>query len=293
MPYSHLTNAVTSDANLRQEDIESLRQNVAVRDGDDLIEISLPEEEDDGRISVNINASGEEEDEELNEEGTDASEESGVDEDAGEADVPEFHQVDPKSLEEASEVLAEATEGHKEIIAEAMSKGLTQEQVAQFQTEYDAGGLSDASYESLQALGYSKSFVNSFMAGQQSVADNFVRELVGYCGGEDSFDKLTAFIGANQPDTAKAFNAAVERNDVTTIKALLDSAKGQMRQSFGKQPKRNLAAQAKPSNVVKAPTQVEGFASRAEMVKAMSDKRYERDAAYRREVELKVFHAQF
>lgn len=293
MPYSHLTNAVTSDANLRQEDIESLRQNVAVRDGDDLIEIDLPEEEeDDGRIAVNISTTGEE-DEELNEEGDEGSEESGVDEDAGESDIPEFHKVDPKSLEEASAVLAEATTGHKEIIAEAMSKGLTEDQVAQFQTEYDAGGLSDKSYEALSALGYSKAFVNSFMAGQQSVADAFARELIGYCGGQDSFDKLTAYIGANQPDTAEAFNAAVERNDVTTIKALLNSAKGQMRQSFGKQPKRNLAAQAKPSNVAKAPTQVEGFESRAEMVKAMSDKRYERDAAYRREVELKVFHATF
>ncbi|MGL5566922.1 MAG: capsid assembly protein, partial [Plesiomonas sp.] len=224
MPYSHLTNAVTSDANLTQTDLEMLAKPVAVRDGDDLIKISLPEEEEDeSRISVNINTTGEddeEEDEELSGEGgTDDSEESGVDEDAGESDVPDFHKVDPKSLEEASSVLAEATAGHKEIIAEAMAKGLTQEQVQEFQSEYDAGGLSDKSYEALEALGYTKAFVNSFMAGQQSVADNFVRELVGYCGGQASFDKISAYMSANQPDTAKAFNAAVERNDVTTIKA--------------------------------------------------------------------------
>ncbi|MGL5565645.1 MAG: capsid assembly protein [Plesiomonas sp.] len=299
MPYSHLTNAVTSDANLSQTDLEMLAKPVAVRDGDDLIKISLPaEEEDESRISVNINTAGEDdghEDEELNgKSGTDDSEESGIDGDAGESDVPEFHKVDPKSLEEASSVLAKATAGHMEIIAEAMEKGLTQEQVQAFQSEYDAGGLSDKSYEALEALGYTRAFVNSFMAGQQSVADNFVRELVGYCGGQSNFDKLSAYMSVNQPDAAKAFNAAVERNDVTTIKALLDSAKGSMRQSFGKQPKRNLAAAAKPAN--KAPAKeapVEGFANRAEMVKAMSDKRYERDAAYRREVELRVFASAF
>ncbi|MGL5189994.1 MAG: capsid assembly protein, partial [Cetobacterium sp.] len=229
MPYSHLTNAVTSDANLRQEDFESLRQNVAVRDGDDLIEISLPDdEEDESRVSVNISTDGTDEHEVNEEEIPEGSEESGIEEGAGESegDLPEFHKVDPKSLEEASAVLAEATEGHKEIIAEAMEKGLTQEQVAEFQAEYDAGGLSDKSYEALAALGYTKAFVNSFMAGQQSVADNFVRELMGFCGGETQFTKLSDYISANQPETAKAFNAAIERNDVTTIKALLAGAQG-------------------------------------------------------------------
>lgn len=297
MPYSHLTNAITSDSSLSQADIEAIQKPVAVRDGDDLIEIELPEEEeeivDESRIEIKLSTDGSDEDEESeNESESDDSEESGVDEDAGESDdsIPEFHKVDPKSLEEASEVLREASEGHKEIIAEAMEKGMTAEQMQGFQAEYDKDGkLSEKSYEALAELGYSKSFVNSFMAGQQSVADNFVRELVNYCGGEANFDKLTAFIGANQPETAAAFNAAVERNDVTTIKALLENSKAAMRQSFGSKPKRNLAAAAKPRNTAPAPKQAEGFSSRAEMVKAMSDVRYERDAAYRREVELRVF----
>lgn len=299
MPYSHLTNAITSDSSLSQADIEAIQKPVAVRDGDDLIEVTLPSEEelheeehDESRIEIKLSTDGSDDDESENEGESDGSEESGVDEDAGEPDdsIPEFHKVDPKSLEEASQVLAEASAGHKEIIAEAMEKGMTAEQMQGFQAEYDKSGkLSEKSYEALAELGYTKSFVNSFMAGQQSVADNFVRELVNYCGGEANFDKLTAFIGANQPETAAAFNAAVERNDVTTIKALLENSKAAMRQSFGSKPKRNLAAAAKPRNSAPAPKAVEGFASRAEMVKAMGDVRYERDAAYRREVELRVF----
>ena len=293
MPYSHLTNAITSDSSLSQADIEAIQKPVAVRDGDDLIEIELPIEEDESRMEINISTDGSDDDESGNEsDESDDSEESGVNEDAGEPDdsVPEFHKVDPKSLEEASDVLREASEGHQEIIAEALEKGMTPEQMEGFQSEYDADGkLSDKSYEALAALGYTKAFINSFMAGQQSVADNFVRELQAYCGGADNFDKLTAYISVNQPETAKAFNSAIERNDVTTIKALLENSKGAMRQSFGSKPKRNLAAAAKPRNTAPAPKQVEGFASRAEMTKAMGDVRYQRDPEFRRQVELRVF----
>ena len=49
------------------------------------------------------------------------------------------------------------------------------------------------------------------------------------------------------------------------------------------------ATQAKPQN----PQRAEGFASRDEMVKAMSDSRYRTDAAFRSQVEQRVWASSF
>lgn len=303
MPYSHLTNAVISDA-----DAEMIQKPVTVRDGDDLLEVNLPEDdksdvqedagsEDGEKVEVKISTDGDDEAEADgdSDEGDDDEGEGHSDEE--ELTLPEYQSADPKDLTEAAALMAEAEAGQADLAAKALEAGLSQESLDKAKAEYEKDGkFSEESYAELAKAGFSKSFIDSYMAGQAAVAERFVKSIFGHVGGEENFVKITAHIAENKPEMAQAFDAAVGRNDVATIRALLDAAVAEVRQSpASKAPKRNLANAAKPAKPAgsKAADKVEGFASRAEMVKAMSDPRYGKDAAFRREVELKVFHSQF
>lgn len=291
MPYSHLTNAVISDA-----DAEMAQLPVAVRDGDDLIEMNLGKDED-GESEHEVEQEAELE---VDEEESEDEDESSVEEDEGtdsEDDLPEYHKVDPKDLNEAAQMMREAEIGQQDLTEKAIAAGLEPTALEAMKAEYEKGGkLSEKSYEALGKVGYSKAFVDSYMAGQEAVAERYVQAIMNHVGGAENFNKITKHIAATAPDVAVAFDAALERNDVATIRALLDSAASQMRQSpASKAPKRNIANAAKPAKPAstKAANKVEGFANRQDMVKAMSDPRYGRDADYRKQVELKVMYSTF
>lgn len=304
MPYSHLTNAVISDA-----DAEMIQKPVTVRDGDDLLEVNLPEDdksdvqedvgaEDGDKVEIKISTDGD------SDERDDSEDDDSEDDDDGEGasdeeelTLPEYQSADPKDLTEAAALMTEAEAGQADLAAKAIEAGLSQESLDKAKAEYEKDGkFSEESYAELAKAGFSKSFIDSYMAGQAAVAERFVKSIYGHVGGEENFAKITAHIAENKPEMAQAFDAAVGRNDVATIRALLDAAVAEVRQSpASKAPKRNLANAAKPAKPAgsKAADKVEGFASRAEMVKAMSDPRYGKDAAFRREVELKVMYSQF
>lgn len=295
MPYSHLTNAVISDS-----DAEMIQKPVTVRDGDDLLEVSLGQadetsvEEDEGTEVEEVEEEVESEDE------SDVEEDEGPDEetDTVEMELPEYQKVDPADMNEAGALIIEAEKGQAELIAKAIENGMAAEAVETAKAEWEKDGkFSESSYAALAAAGYSKSFIDSYMAGQAAVAERFAETIFKHVGGQENFEIISKHIAEHKPDVATAFDAAVARNDVTTIRALLDAAAGELSKSpkdVTKHPKRNLAVAAKaaaPAN--SKATKVEGFTSRQEMVKAMSDVRYQKDAVFRREVELKVLHATF
>lgn len=299
MPYSHLTNAVISDS-----DAEMIQKDVDVRDGDDLISLDVEEQEGetgadeglstDSENDVEVESEGEDESSTDEGEGTDSDDDST---DSEEKVLPEYQKADPKDMVEAADLMAEAEKGQADLAAKAMEAGLTQEEFDVAKGEFEATGkFSDKSYEALAKAGYSKSFIDSYMAGQTAVAERFVKTIYAHVGGESNFELVTKHLSENKPEMAEAFDSAVERNDVVTMRALLDVAVAELQgTTASKAPKRNIAAGAKPVKPTGAnpANKVEGFANRQEMVKAMSDVRYQRDAEYRREVELKVLHATF
>lgn len=294
MPYSHLSGAIVTDGQVEAHEQAMLEQPVSVRDGDDRIEFALTEPEDtetnteDGsKVEVNIDTETNG-DVETNTDGDGEGEGSD-----GEPEV-DYSKADINSIDEVAKTLAEAEEGRKALIEEAIEKGLDPALMAVLEDEIEQSGkLSASSYEALAKVGYSKTFVDAFIAGQEAQAQKFVSAIHGFAGGADNYSKLTTFIGSNHPELAEAFNAAIERTDVTTIKAILSTGKELHRKTFGKTPARNVANLAKPAATAETKPEVKGFESRAEMVKAMSDPRYAKDAKYRREVELKVFASSF
>ncbi|AAY46287.1 capsid assembly protein [Vibrio phage VP4] len=257
---------------------------VAVRDGDDAISIELPSEEPEVEQEE---AQLEDEPEVEQQEGESESEEGEAE---SELEIPD---VDPKDITEAGAALTEAQEGQKALIEQAVKNGLDAALIPAMEAEFEEHGkLSEGSYEALAAAGYSRQFVDSYIKGQQAIVTKFVESVVEYAGGREVFAKIQEAMAENQ-SLGAAFNAAIERNDIVTIKALIDSGKVTLRSKFGVKPKRDLTVSAKPAAQKPAAQKVEPFANRQEMVKAMSDKRYARDAAYRAQVEARVIASSF
>ncbi|AFH14435.1 capsid assembly protein [Vibrio phage VP3] len=283
MPYSHLTNAVVS-GELTEHEQAMIAAPVAVRDGDDAISIELPSEEPEVEQEE---AQLEDEPEVEQQEGESESEEGEAE---SELEIPD---VDPKDITEAGAALTEAQEGQKALIEQAVKNGLDAALIPAMEAEFEEHGkLSEGSYEALAAAGYSRQFVDSYIKGQQAIVTKFVESVVEYAGGREVFAKIQEAMAENQ-SLGAAFNAAIERNDIVTIKALIDSGKVTLRSKFGVKPKRDLTVSAKPAAQKPAAQKVEPFANRQEMVKAMSDKRYARDAAYRAQVEARVIASSF
>ncbi|ADX87478.1 capsid and scaffold protein [Vibrio phage JSF24] len=286
MPYSHLTNAVVS-GELTEHEQAMIAAPVAVRDGDDSISIEMPSEEPEVEQEEAQLEDEPEVEQEVESEGESESEEG---EGESELEIPD---VDPKDITEAGAALTEAQEGQKALIEQAVKNGLDAALIPAMEAEFEEHGkLSEGSYEALAAAGYSRQFVDSYIKGQQAIVNKFVESVVEYAGGREVFAKIQEAMAENQ-SLGAAFNAAIERNDIVTIKALIDSGKVTLRSKFGVKPKRDLTVSAKPAAQKPAAQKVEPFANRQEMVKAMSDKRYARDAAYRAQVEARVIASSF
>ena len=292
-----VNNAVMSSNNIEEHRQNMLEMDVAVRDGDDSIELAQDEQDlyqsgdkfaseaDESRMQVRVNAENGEttvdgESTEQTPEGTDG--EDGEFTPLGEV---------PSELAESSELLGQHEEGFQEMVNQAAERGLPIESIARIQEEYQGDGLTDATYEELAAAGYSKAFVDSYIKGQEALVEGYVSQIRDLAGGAEQFDKLITHMETNDPDGFESLQEAIMRRDLGTVKALLNATGQSRAKRFGKPAERSVTTRATPSKAIIA--KVEGFETQADMVKAMSDSRYRSDAKYRNEVAAKVAASNF
>lgn len=265
--------AVMSSNNITEHEQNMLSMNTSVRDGDD--SITLSEEEGD-ELDQN--------EEEV--EGSDDNEQEGGDDAADSDDFVPLGEPDAE-LVKSSQEIDEYAEGFQQLRYQAISLGLTAELADAMEAEYESNNqLSEASLKALEKIGYSRGFVKSFIAGQEAVASRYVAQIQDFAGGPDKFKQVVAHLSANSPDALSALEDAMGRQDLVAIKTLINLGMASRSKKFGKAPER--AVNKRASAPVKAQTGPEGFASQREMIAAMSDKRYQDDAAYRQTVEARV-----
>lgn len=276
------SNAITGSVeDLNEHQKSMLEQDVAVRDGDDAITFKQLEAE---------NEEATEEDENVDEaEGDDT--EGNDDESDTEGDDQEFVELGetPKELTESVTALNENEAAFDDMVSAAVEAGkVTADDIAAIKAEYASKGeLSEASYAKLAEAGYTKRFVDSFVRGQEALAEQYAAGVVRYAGGAEQFNRILSHLESNDPSTREALEAAIVRKDIATTKALLNLAGKTLGKAVGVKPQRTITTQAKPVVAPKAP-QTEAFSSKADMIKAMSDPRYLRDAKYTMEVRAKV-----
>ena len=144
----------------------------------------------------------------------------------------------------------------------------------------ETGELAEKSYTELSKLGLDKTLVDSYIEGQQLVADTNTKAIQDIAGGKEEYTELVDWASKNlTPAEVKVFNDMVEGGDIETAKF---AVQGLM---------------TKSGAVSKTPSLFEGtsdaiskdaFASVAQLTEAMNDPRYDKDPAYRKMVEDKI-----
>lgn len=289
-----VNSAVVGGSTPTEHEQAMLELDVAARDGDDSIELAHNDdpygssdpfgEEDDSRTTVRISTDEGEETEvevETDSENTEDTEGNGF---TSIGDVPE-------ELAETSNKLAAHEEGFNEMVNQATERGLSDDSLARIRAEYEGEGLTEKSYEELAAAGYSKGFIDSYIAGQEALVDGYVKSVMKFAGGEAQFQAVYQHLEVSNPEAAKSLIGALESRDLSTVKAIINLAGASRAKTFGKPATRSVAKSALPAAPVK--TKQAGFESQAEMIAAMSDPRYRHDSKFRAEVERKMMYSQF
>lgn len=154
-------------------------------------------------------------------------------------------------------------------------------------SEYsEKGVLSDATMDALEKAGYPKAVVEGFIKSRQILENQYTSAVYEAAGGEEAYSRMTQWAAANLPKAdIEAFNTAIDSGNLGTVKLIMGgirSAMGEaMTQKHGTSNPSVMGGSATTS-----PTG--GFADKAEMVKAMSDKRYCRDPQYTKLVESRM-----
>lgn len=153
-----------------------------------------------------------------------------------------------------------------------------------FYEEYERDGkLSDESYKALSDMGLSKELVDAHIEGQKALATSKAQSVYAIAGGEDEYGNMIAWAAVNMKESQKvAFNDALASDDLDVIAIAVKGLTADYRAAKGTPPKGLLDGTEGST----APTNV--FRSTAELTAAMSDPRYHRDPAFRKEVEEKL-----
>ena len=157
--------------------------------------------------------------------------------------------------------------------------GLNMETLA---SEYaEKGELDEKSYEALEKAGIPKDYVNQFIEGQKAIADQQATSIKNMVGGADAYAEMSNWAAENMSDEEKsAYNTAVNSKDIETAKLAVVGLKAKFEKANGNEP-----------NLLEGKGTVsgeKGYASWAEVTRAMSDDRYSKDPAYQALVKEKL-----
>ncbi len=274
--------AVMSSNNITEHEQNMLALPTSVRDGDESIETIDPETE------VEL---GTEQDQETDVEVTDNEAGDGENDAAEEGSETEFTPLGEPDAElvESSRQIDEYAEGFSQMREQAIKAGLSAEVADQIEAEYERDNqLSEASLKALEAAGYSRGFVRSFINGQEALANTYVAQIQAYAGGPEKFQAILSHLNATSKDAVASLEKAIESQDLHAIKTIINLGMASHTKKFGKTPQRSVTKRAPASPAAARKSTVEGFASQREMIAAMSDKRYQDDASYRAQVEARV-----
>lgn len=154
-------------------------------------------------------------------------------------------------------------------------------------SEYNEKGvLSDATMDALEKAGYPKAVVEGFIKSRQILENQYTSAVYEAAGGEEAYSRMTQWAAANLPKAdIEAFNAAIDSGNLGTVKLIMGGIRSAMGEAMTqKHGTNNPSVMGGPATT--NPTG--GFVDKAEMVKAMSDKRYCRDPQYTKLVESRM-----
>jgi hypothetical protein len=111
----------------------------------------------------------------------------------------------------------------------------------------------------------------------QDVTENQINEVKNFAGGEQQYSNMVQWAGENlDKESIKAFDDIIASGSIETIKFAVSGLKSQYLNAVGYEGKMIQGKAVRETGDV--------FRSQAELVAAMSDRRYDNDPAYRQDV---------
>jgi hypothetical protein len=153
--------------------------------------------------------------------------------------------------------------------------------------EYDSNGqLGEDSYKALEAAGIPKATVDQYIQGQQALVTQAQNEAYSLTEGKEGYEAMSQWAKAN-----------LSAEELTNYNTQVNSSNSKIRG----QAIRGLHAQFSADSGEGKPlvhggsttSTTGGYGSRAQMIAAMQDSKYQSDPAYRAEVEAKVARSSF
>jgi hypothetical protein len=146
----------------------------------------------------------------------------------------------------------------------------------------EKGEVSEVTYKKLAGKGMTKADVDTYVAGQMAIAQNYAQEFQTLAGGAEQLQAVFTWAQSGLPeDQATTFDAAVDSGNFDTAKLMLQGIIHQYNSSDDKPAKLIDGEAITPSGAVP-------FDSMTELSDAMRDERYKTSAKYRKEVEARV-----
>jgi len=193
-----------------------------------------------------------------------------------------------KPSDEGEEGGGQESQGQDTEVVQALEeKGINTEDLTK---AYYASGekLSDEWYSKLEAAGYPRDMVDTYVAGlsarnaeAQAEGQAKFDSVVNVAGGQEGFDQMIEWVNANGSEHTDRYNKAFDATDVDGMKAAVADMYVEYRAKEGADPTRRIGAGDANSGTA-------GYRSAAERSRAMNDPRYGKDPAYTRDVEQKA-----
>ena len=179
----------------------------------------------------------------------------------------------------------QSTLDEDEYYDEATSAGIELIQEASDEYYANEGQLSEDTIEQFKEMS-SNDLVNAYIAIQENnpnqggysadLTDAEMNQVYNSAGGEAEYNRLTEWAADNLSDRKlDAFNSMIDQGNATAIQIAVSGLRSEYEAQEGYEG-RMLTG--------KAARAVDGFRSQAEVVRAMSDPRYDTDPAYRQDV---------
>jgi hypothetical protein len=187
----------------------------------------------------------------------------------------------PEQLAEAYKAMSEAQKHNDRDQQMTAEEVAADEKLGKFSSEFfEKGTLSAESYKELSKMGYPRSVVDQFIEGQKARMTLEENQILGEIGGKDEYNAMTEWASKNMKQAEiEAYNRAVESGDLNSAMFAVKGLQARYKASVGS---------AEPKFIQGGKTNSGGYQSVAEVVAAMSDRRYKIDPAYRAEVERKI-----
>jgi len=178
-----------------------------------------------------------------------------------------------------------------EYYGEGLAEVLTEAQIdpQDISTRFqDSGEISEDDYTKLEGAGFSRQVIDTYLDGLRGtsgdaaeIATAEIEGIKNSVGGDDNYTKMTSWAEKNLSDQdGQAFNDLMAQGNAAQIRMAVQGLYSQYTNAMGVEP--NLVT-GKPSTSGPTP-----YRSTAEVVAAMSDKRYGKDVAYTEDVQRRL-----